>query len=540
MKNFFIVLVLFISQMTFAGVNLKNGNFYINYTDVIVPGGGNDLEVVRTYNSKSTEKGWFGYGWGSDYETKLDIAADGSIVIFENGSGARTRFTPKTPINAEASANEIIKAMGKKVSISEEVAKNLRVRLVNDAELRMAYGKKFSVKTTISSGSTLYSSLRGKQRIVKLENGFQRFFDENKSQFFDEEGKLLKIQDKNGQVIDLNYDGNKLVSIKDNQAKQLFFEWYNNGRVKSISPGGDKKSNYTFENDNLISSVDMAGNTYKYSYDGNHNMREISYEDGKKMTIAYSSKDQFAEKIVDKNGEETKYRYENNPKNPDHHYWTFVTKKDGFGKELTNKFEYEVKVRPDGSEYTYRILTDINGLITETTYSECCGLPLKIARGDEVTTFEYNPRGLLTKKSSNKGEFTQLEYHEKFNKVTKVVSNEGWSQYEYDSKGQLQKATNEKGRAVLIVYDLKGRITQMVDFDKGTKNKRALSFKYNALGKPSEIKMANVGKILVDYDGLGAIKKVQSEKGDKMAVQVTDVFQSLLEIVRPAGVTLNM
>ena len=59
-----LVLCLF-SLASIAGVNLKNGNFYITYTDIIVPGGGNDLVIERTYNSKSPGKGWFGYGWGS-------------------------------------------------------------------------------------------------------------------------------------------------------------------------------------------------------------------------------------------------------------------------------------------------------------------------------------------------------------------------------------------------------------------------------------------------------------------------------------------
>jgi hypothetical protein len=56
-----------------AGVNLKNGNFYVSYTDIVVPGGGKKLEITRTYNSKATEVGWFGFGWGSLYETKLVV-----------------------------------------------------------------------------------------------------------------------------------------------------------------------------------------------------------------------------------------------------------------------------------------------------------------------------------------------------------------------------------------------------------------------------------------------------------------------------------
>jgi predicted RecB family endonuclease len=60
------------------------------------------------------------------------------------------------------------------------------------------------------------------------------------------------------------------------------------------------------------------------------------------------------------------------------------------------------------------------------------------------------------------------------------------------------------------------------------------------LGKPVEIEMEKVGVINVAYDNYGEIKKVESKAGAKMALQVTQAFQSLLSIVKPAGVNLNM
>ena len=60
---------LLLSLSIFAGVNLKNGNFYVTYCDINVPGGGHDLKINRTYNSRSIEKGYFGLGWGSNIET---------------------------------------------------------------------------------------------------------------------------------------------------------------------------------------------------------------------------------------------------------------------------------------------------------------------------------------------------------------------------------------------------------------------------------------------------------------------------------------
>jgi len=105
LKNALLALSL-LPAIALGGVNLKNGNFYITYTDIIVPGGDHDLEISRTYNAKSTDNGWFGYGWGSLYETKLIVSADGSVVVVENGSGAQTRFVPKEAVNVEAAAKK--------------------------------------------------------------------------------------------------------------------------------------------------------------------------------------------------------------------------------------------------------------------------------------------------------------------------------------------------------------------------------------------------------------------------------------------------
>ena len=534
------LLLLLMPSMAMAGVNLKNGNFYISYTDIVVPGGGMELEITRTNNSKSTEKGWFGFGWGSEYETYVTVSADGSVVVHENGSGALTRFTPKTAVDAKSAAAKVVAAMRKKAPLSEKVAGDLTEKLANDAELRQAYARKYKVSAEIANGTELFSNNRGIQKIVKTKSGFLRVYNDGKKEEFDKDGHLVKISNKNGYVVNLSYEKGLLKNIKDSAANQLFFEWYTDGKVKHISSAGDKKTLYKYKGDDLIESKDIEGNIFKYGYDANHNMTSVSYTDDSKMTISYTPKTQFVSEVVMRNGEKTAYEYGSDPKNPDFHYWTTVRKTSVSGKKSENKYEYEIKTRPDGSQYTYRIATTVNGVKTETLYSECCSLPLKITRGDNSTTFEYNEKGLLTKKASTKGEMIQLEYHPKFNKITKVTNNKGTTTFDYDKKANLVTAVSSDGKKVRLVYDTKGRIKKMMDKDvKGGKT-RVLSFKYNALGKPVEIEMDKVGKINVAYDNYGEIKKVESKQGHKMALQVTQAFQSLLSIVKPAGVNLNM
>ena len=80
----------------------------------------------------------------------------------------------------------------------------------------------------------------------------------------------------------------------------------------------------------------------------------------------------------------------------------------------------------------------------------------------------------------------------------------------------------------------------MINADRVSKNKQVLEFQYNNQGKPVEIKMGGIGSIQVSYDNYGEIKNVNSKQGHKMALKVTQAFQSLLSIVKPAGVNLNL
>ena len=52
MSWFALIVFTFLSFSLWAGVNLKNGNFYVSYTDIVVPGGGKNLKITRTLHIK--------------------------------------------------------------------------------------------------------------------------------------------------------------------------------------------------------------------------------------------------------------------------------------------------------------------------------------------------------------------------------------------------------------------------------------------------------------------------------------------------------
>jgi len=382
--------------------------------------------------------------------------------------------------------------------------------------------------------------------LTKVPNGYVRSFDNGKVEKYDELGKLVRISDKNGNFIDLTYgkDGH-LQKIVDNFNRKIFFDFNTQGLLAKLEGENGKKAEYTYNSKGeLIASRDVEGNVYKYEYDtaSRHNLEKISYADNKAMVMSYYGRDKHEniKSVKDRDGTLTEYTYTNDPADKGHYGAAVLVKRADGAQISSSKYEYLIKKKADGEDWTYKMVTVLDGDRTETTYNECCGLPLVIKHGSEETTFEYDTKGHVTKKITPY-EVTQLHYDEaaaKVDRVTKYPKKDAkkavWSQFQYDAKANLIFAKNSEGKGVKILYDRSGRISTLVDQDH-----RQISFKYNENSKPVEISDPSLGTIKVSYANSGEIKNVESTAGRKIALQVTSAFQNLLEIIRPAGVTLS-
>jgi len=536
-----------------ANVSLRNGNFFVGYTDILYSGGF-DPKIERVYNSKTVFTGMFGTGWGNEFEVYLSVSADGTVVVYEYGGGAENRFT-----SIAFSAEELEKSVealadaAKKTGIigSADQLASYKKRLKEDADFRNVEWNKFRAQGKVqgrilAKGTQLQSNKFSYQKITKVEGGYTRTFDNGKVETFDEAGKLVKISDKNNNFINLSYgkDG-RLEKITDNFNRRMFFKFNTQALVESIEGENGKKAEYQYNKyKELVWSKDTDGNVYTYKYDSEkyHNMVEIGYSDKTTMAMSYYNKDkhQNIKSVKDRDGTVTEYEYDRDSGDGGHSSVT-VKMKDSDGKSLsTSKYEYFMKRKADGEEWQYKTINVLDGDRTETVYNECCGLPLLIKHGNEETSFEYDTKGHVTRKITPT-EVTELSYDSVSGKVTKVLryskfdkKQSSWSQFKYDPKGNLVFAKNSDNKGVKLFYDINGRIKTMVD-----QNQRQISFKYNENSKPIEITDPKLGTITVSYSNSGEIKKVESSAGRKIALQVTTAFQNLLDIIRPAGVSLS-
>jgi len=542
-----------LSQDAFANVSLKNGNFFVAYTDIIYPGGF-EPKIERVYNSKTNFKGMFGYGWGNEYEVFLTVSADGSVVVHEYGGGAENRFSPLA-----FRASELDKAVDNIVDVARKAGvagtpsalASYRQKLKSDATFRNDEWEKFRAQGKIqprqlSNGTQLQSNRFSYQYITKVNGGYVRNFDTGKVEKFDDNGRIVRISDKNNNFIELAYgkDGH-IQKLLDNFNRKMFFTFDNKGFLSKIEGENGKQSEYKYNNlGELVYSRDVDGNTYTFKYDSeeHHNMTQIGYADKTSMELAYfgQNKHENIKRVKERDGTVTEYDYELDSSDRGHTVAS-VKVKGADGKMISDsRYEYFLKYKADGEEWTYKMFTTFDWDRTETTYNECCGLPLLIKHGKDETSFEYDVKGHVIKKITP-SEVTQLAYDSKAGKVAKVTKfskvdkkQMSWSAFQYDAKANLIFAKNSEGKGVKLLYDNTGRIRTLID-----QNKRQISFKYNENSKPVEITDPALGTITVSYTNSGEIKKVESTAGRKIALQVTSAFQNLLDIIRPAGVTLS-
>ncbi|MDR3607408.1 MAG: DUF6531 domain-containing protein [Oligoflexia bacterium] len=542
-----------------AAVSLRNGNFYLSYTDFVYPGGFVP-KIERIYNSKTNySSGIFGPGWGFEYEAYLDVSADGSVVIHEYGGGAENRFGASSFNKAELDkAADLIVHAAKSMGIvsTPEQASEYSRHLKADATFRNEEWEKFRRSGKLQArqlpvGTKLQSNRFSYQYVTRTQNGYVRSFETGKTEYFNDAGKLVRIQDKNGNYISLSYNGQgKLDKLVDNFNRRMFFHFNTIGRIESVEGENNQKATYEYDKKGLlVRSKDTSGNVYAFKYDTSKmniypvpNMTEVGYADGTNVKISYygSDKDESVRSYKERDGTVSEYTYTKNPSDPGNITVAMAVKAADGKKISSSKYEYFLRHKADGEEWQYKLVATIDNDRTETTYNECCGLPLLINHNGEETSFQYDTKGHVVKKSTP-NEVTELSYDPSAGKVSKVVrysKNDPkrviWSTFKYDAKGNLTQANNSDRKVVRLFYNRNGLINSMVDQDR-----RQIAFKYDENGHPIEITDPALGTITVLYNNSGEIKKVESTAGRKIAVQVTSAFQNLLDIIRPAGVTLS-
>ncbi|MDI6591952.1 MAG: DUF6531 domain-containing protein, partial [Patescibacteria group bacterium] len=216
-------------------INLTTGNFFHTVQDLFIPGKGLPIQFTRTYNSKSEYQGPFGFGWTHSYNVRLE---DKDNEVWEYDEGGALIIYTKNPDGSYKSP----------AGCHSKLTKNPD----GTYTLRRKYGDEL---------------------------------------YFDSQGKLTSIIDRNGNQVILTYIGNNLVTITDTSGRKITLDYDGSGRIIKLTDPLHRSTTYTYDSNNNLSSVtDPLGNktTYEYkNFKHQHQLRTITDPRGNHRYITY-------------------------------------------------------------------------------------------------------------------------------------------------------------------------------------------------------------------------------------------------------------
>jgi hypothetical protein len=549
-----IFLLTFLLPFTgFAIVDMRTANYAETWTDLDFTGSGFDLKVARTYNSKTVYNGMFGFGWCSDFETKLEITSVNTMRVTECGAGQQIEFRPK---NFDGSSlNKIITQIMKEVrernkGRDEQYFKNLEGEIRRDDLFRDEFARQLKISGSVNSGVTYFAEGRPNEEIIKTATGFTRRTADGITQTFNSTGRLMGFRDKNGNSVEFTYAGNNLARVTDTEGNSLQFKYAPNSKyVTSVTGPKGLTSQYRYKGESLIENINAWNNKYSYEYDDMYNLTKVIYPDKSTIEITYNKDKDWVTSFKGRDNCLETYKYSDNPKDPFNNYKSDVQKK--CGDRVTNKSSYEFwhQTKADGARYLAKSKAVVNDVAIETEYHPVHGRPTVIARNGVQVKYEYYPNGQL-KTRSEPQRVARFKYENACNKAaevsvtaniitpagdsrkpSKVLTKTLVTKFIYNTKTcNLDEAKNSDGQYAKLKYDRRGRITQIID-----QTKKLVNIQYDERSnKPSVVSRPGLGTIKFKYKPSGEIDKIDSDDEPLVAIQVATMFSNLLEIIGPA------
>lgn len=550
-----------VAQSAFAVVDMKSANFSESWTDLKVPGIGYDLRVTRTYNSRSLFDGMFGFGWCSDFETKITVTPEGNLKLTECGGGMEITYMPKSfkASSVDKTVQEIMAEVRKRRSdLKPEYLNSLEKEMKSNDFLREEFSRRMHIQGKVAAGKIYYANGREAETIVRKGDSYKRSMTDGTYQLFDvSSGHITHMYDRNGNYLKFQWKSDVLESVADNMGRKLSFKYSpSNHKIAEIVGPNGLAAHYVVKGEDLVRVIDSKKHRYGYAYDDVHNLTKIELPDHTYKALTYNKDKDWVTSFRDPKGCVEKYDYEMSKDDPKNHFWSKVLKK--CGERVTNHSTYEFfhKPRPDGlGVYLYRVKTDNNGEITDIIYHEKFGKPISILKNNYRTDYTYYGNGYVRTKREP-GRLMEYDYRnscrkvsqvktqyftpkqekisgkkEKDREVSNVIAKTITTKFFYDKKKcNLVFAQNSEGQKVKLRYDTTGRIALIED-----QSRKLVKIKYeNRFGKPAYVTRPGLGTIHVSYKSNGDIDKVKSQQGASVAIQVASIFNNLLDIIAPA------
>lgn len=421
-----------LGQLFGEPIDVVTGAFLITATDFMLADIREDIRVQRKYNSTNREAGILGPGWKFTYEgrlyrhgNRLHAALDSGITaLFEWDGGKAANLT------------------------------------------------------------------RGCQwlELKKKDNGWKICDHKNhKSYFYNEQGQLSAVTDRNGQGIRLSYEKGQLKRITTPLGYCLEAE-IREGRLVQLKDSIGRTMQYRYERGLLSDVVHMDQGVTHYQYDGRGFL--VKAVDQARVTYLENEYDDVGRVTLQTLANGDTYQAEYHPESRQVTIGSSVDNKkvhyryNSYGEILSmsyqdgtrTEYEYDGDGRRTGQ-------TDRLGRKTCWGYDGLGRVTEEIRPGGLIISSCYDEAGDLARQSDNAGRLAVYEYDGNHNRIAEKQGMGAWM------------------RERRWAYDWLGRVIEAVD---GTGNRTVYQYE-DGCGKPSVIQYADGEERALEYDRAGRL-----------------------------------
>lgn len=545
------VLVVLLQGNAHAGVSELNGSFNVAFTDVKLNADSCQPIGQRIYNSKNGKKGIFGWGWSTNLESRLTAHTDGTVSIFEHGSVRRFGTPPLAEDDTRSITDRLVLAASSiEGSVASANEQTYREKILSDPEFRDREWSRLGAAgrlppSPLPVGRRVSSGCSDKQFITRFRNGYLREFCDRRAQYFDLNGRLVRVQDAEGNYVLLTYDQSGRLSQLDNDKNITVRFVYNTaGLVAQLKPSNGSPLEYRYNpfGELTYTSDSQEETTYIYDPAGRHNLSEIRYADSSAQKIEYfdAEHQENVHIVKDREGFVTEYAYQVDPADPEHLTVTWTRNDPSSERTAVGTNEYFTRRTGNEERIILRAIETDRNERRETIYSDNGVYPLQILTNDGETRFQYDEQWRVVERESPY-EIARYTYHPRYGKISSVtkaqkdVHEDVQYNYEYGDRQQLIRASSSDGRQVVLRYNDQNQIEEVTNVATNT----AIRVKYSRDARIASMESGKEGKVTVTYGADGAIKSVRASNGRRSALRITALFQALMDLVQPASISFG-
>jgi RHS repeat-associated protein len=554
-----------VCHVTGHPVDVVSGMLFTDEEDFSLPGL-LPLSWERTWFSDSTHKGPLGHGWYHNYDVGFTIDENSNRAIYRMNDGRGVSFELPLPGKFTFDRKE-------RLFLHRHAEENLYYITDSDG-LIYRFTEKIYKDQYTQTGCQLLKS-------ISNLNGYAIRFE------YDYNGFLVKIIDSSGRILTVENDHKgRIVNINaphPSEADKSFviahYNYDDAGNMICHTDALGQQMKFEYENHLLVKETWRNGHQWYFKYDGkstgarcihtwgdgdiyNH---KLTYTEGCTVVenslghnTTYYHKNGLPYVKIDGNGAEWGYRYNRfnelewetdplgNQQNYSHDDWgNVITSTDPCGGfESTEYYHPKFPLLPTEA-------LDKAGGKWKWEYDQQGNLVQRVDPVKAKTQYGYED-GLLTKIIDASGAVTILHYDKDHNLISITTNDSATTSYAYDRLGNCIEVTNPYDKKQNRLYDLKGRVSKVYDFDDNEielfydsidnvvryrDKQKDVQYTYRGLWKLTSRTEAGVS-IFLKYDTEEQLQKVVNEHGLPYRFEL-DAAGNVTEEIGFDGVTRN-